>query len=186
MKLNNFMRDSFIAAVMADVPKKDFQEQIIKIAIKAIDDAMPAELIAAIKKNPKIKEWLNKTYVLTPDGCPAVEHYKSADRWHKTWLEEVAPKEWKILVDLGKEKMQQDNNIEELRTKIKTCAYACNTRKQLADMLPEFEQYLPKDEAKAMQQFPIVTNVVADFVKAGWPKSKKIKETNEIQTLCNR
>lgn len=172
MKLVNLIRDSFINAVMADVPVKDYQEQMIKITKKAIDDAMPKELKDAIKKNPSVENWLNKTYTTTPDGCPTVNYYKAADRWNDDWLKKTCPNEWKILEDLGKEKIKQEKNIDELRAKIRACAYSCNTRKQLLDMLPEFEKYLPENEAKTIQQFPLVANVVADFVKAGWPKSK--------------
>jgi hypothetical protein len=42
--------------------------------------------------------------------------------------------------------------------------------------LPEFEKYLPEDEAQAVRALPVVTNVVADFVKAGWPTKKAQKK----------
>lgn len=37
--------------------------------------------------------------------------------------------------------------------------------------MPEAEKYLPK-EAKSSTNVPAVANVVADLVKAGWPKGK--------------
>lgn len=36
MKLTNAMRDSFITAVMQDVPKKDYQEQIRTLVTKKV------------------------------------------------------------------------------------------------------------------------------------------------------
>lgn len=50
---------------------------------------------------------------------------------------------------------------------------ACTTRKQAAEVLPEFEKYLPEDEPKALRTLPALANVAADFVKAGWPKNAK-------------
>jgi hypothetical protein len=47
-----------------------------------------------------------------------------------------------------------------------------STRKALVDLLPEFEKYLPADEAKAIASLPAVANVLSDFVKAGWPKNQ--------------
>ena len=52
-------------------------------------------------------------------------------------------------------------------------ALGASTRKGLADALPEFEKYLPADEPAAVRSLPVVANVVADFVKAGWPKGKQ-------------
>jgi len=46
----------------------------------------------------------------------------------------------------------------------------------LTDAIQEFENYLPEDEAKAARSLPVVTNVVADFVKAGWPTKKASKK----------
>ena len=37
--------------------------------------------------------------------------------------------------------------------------------------LPEFAKYLPKAVAKT-DNLPAVANLVADFVKAGWPKEQ--------------
>jgi hypothetical protein len=58
---------------------------------------------------------------------------------------------------------------------LKSVAYACTTRKQLEEALPEFSNYLPEEEAKAARDLPVVVNVVADFVKAGWPKKNQGK-----------
>jgi hypothetical protein len=65
------------------------------------------------------------------------------------------------------------NSMTSLRTKIKGAAYACNTTKQLRELLPEFERYLPAEEEKTLRTLPVVQNIVADFVKAGWPDKKK-------------
>ena len=40
--------------------------------------------------------------------------------------------------------------------------------------LPEFAHYLPAEDAPAGRSLPVVANLVTDFVKAGWPKDKKV------------
>ena len=44
MKLTNMMRDSFIRAVMLDVPKKDFNDDMQRLAKEAVEHAMPVEI----------------------------------------------------------------------------------------------------------------------------------------------
>jgi hypothetical protein len=69
----------------------------------------------------------------------------------------------------------QEKARADLRSKLKSVAYSVSTRKALVAALPEFEKYLPADEAKAVRTLPVVQNVVADFVKAGWPARKGAK-----------
>ena len=57
-------------------------------------------------------------------------------------------------------------------------AMSCTTRKALANLLPEFEQYLPEDTPAAIRSLPAIANIVADFSKAGWPKDKTKEKTN--------
>lgn len=165
MRLTNFIRETFVRAVMADVPKKDFDEEIIKLAKEAIHYTMPKEIIALLN-DEKLSRWLNQTYVHVPDGCSSFHYYKP-DNWK---ISEHAPMYWERIINLGKEKKAQTDMRRELQKKLETCAAACTTRKQLVDMMPEFEKYLPPDQAKIAREYPLVANVVADFVKAGWPK----------------
>jgi hypothetical protein len=60
-----------------------------------------------------------------------------------------------------------------LSQRLRAVAYSVSTRKALAEALPEFAKYLPADEAEAMRTVPVIANVVADFVRAGWPKDKR-------------
>ena len=77
-------------------------------------------------------------------------------------------------VDALKAEMDASNKARKaLAEKLRAVAYSVTTRKALAAALPEFEKYLPPDDAAAIRTLPVVANVVADFVKAGWPKGKK-------------
>jgi hypothetical protein len=65
----------------------------------------------------------------------------------------------------------QNTLRNELQNKLEGAVIAYTTRKQLAAALPEFEKYLPPEEAKG-SNLPALANVVTDFIAAGWPAGK--------------
>lgn len=163
MKLTNTLRDAFVRAVMDDVPKTDYSELIRKEVQSDAVAQLPAK-IAAIYKDKDLKgyirtdnEWVDGQYVYVP----TMGRYKQSETCKTKTKEYEAAKN------------EQDDKLSDLRSKIRGCAYACTTRKALAEMLPEFEKYLPEDEKAAIRTLPVVANVVSDFVKAGWPKPQK-------------
>jgi len=172
MRLTNLMRESFVRAVMADVPKKNFDDEIFKLAKEAVHYSMPNEILGIVSDN-KLNIFLHKAWYSLPDGCPSFHYFRPDEGLS---LSVKAPMYWEKLIALGKEKLAHNRTISELESKITACAAACSTRKQLADMLPEFQKYMPPDEAKAAQQYPLVANVVAEFVKAGWPKNNQLSK----------
>lgn len=170
MKLTNTIRDAFISAAMSDVPRTDYDEEARKIAGAALD--------AAFKKAfPGVKidrltagetGWLDKCGVNMPGDLGSLytwtPSYRVLERDAETWAK---------LIELSQKAREQNDIRTSLTSKLKSVAYACTTRKALADALPEFEKYLPADQAAACRTLPAVANVVADFTKAGWPKGKK-------------
>ena len=168
MKLTNYMRDAFVRAAMQDVPCLDYGEQIRKAMQAAALDAMPPKM-RALLKDPACEAWVNTEWVSLPSisghrvYCPRDsnkgEYLAAADREHIAWLRQA--------------EKQQLAKREDLERKLRNVAYSVNTRKALADALPEFVKYLPPDDSAAVKTLPAVANVVADFVKAGWPKGKK-------------
>jgi len=74
------------------------------------------------------------------------------------------------ILSLANKSAEQERQRVALRDKLKRAAASFTTRKQLAEAMPEFEKYLPADEAAAIRSLPAVTNVVGDFQRAGWPK----------------
>lgn len=165
MRLTNTIRDAFVRAAMNDVPHIDYAEQFRKLMT---DDAV-AQLPPAVRTL-----WDNKAtrdYVaLASVGSryngfhalvPGVRDHKAS----ATALEEGAR--------LHKSNLDQHAARAGLQRNLKNAAYSVQTRKALADMLPEFERYLPADEATANRSVPATANLVADFSKAGWSKDKK-------------
>lgn len=166
MKLTNYLRDAYITSVMTDVPHEAYEDQIHK---QILDDAV-AQLpgpVRAIWKNSDLQGYLDlsSVYPVARTGCVQVpclnpKNFKLTDAAMTRVLE---------LVNL---RDGQSSRLNSLRTRLRSIAYGCTTRKALAEALPEFEKYLPKEE-ETSRNLPVIANVVSDFVKAGWPKGAK-------------
>lgn len=166
MKLTNYLRDAYITSVMRDVPYEAYEDQIHK---QILDDAV-AQLPAAVKvvwKDPKLQGYIELSSVspVARTGCVQVpclgsKNFKLTGAAMTRVLE---------LVNLRDE---QSSHLNSLRTRLRSIAYGCTTRKALAEALPEFEKYLPKED-ETSRNLPVIANVVSDFVKAGWPKGVK-------------
>jgi hypothetical protein len=167
MKLTNYMRDAFVRRVMDDVPCVDYTEDIRAEVMKTAVAALPPK-IRAVWADKSLRCHLHTSYfnVLSVSVAnvpmPSDASYKAAQ---KHLQDAVAG-----LVAKSKEQADKRDSLE---SKLQQCAYSATTRKALAGMLPEFEKYLPADETAALRSVPVVANVVADFVKAGWPKDAK-------------
>lgn len=164
MRLTNYMRDAFITAAMNDVPKVAYNEQAEKLAREHLKKTFET-IFPGIDSNGPANSWLEKCSVSLPGSLQNI--YAIAPSYR---VLETDPKIWPKLSDIAEKHKAQNKALQDLRDKLRNVAYSCTTRKALADALPEFEKYLPEDEAKAIRSLPVVTNVVADFVKAGWPK----------------
>lgn len=164
MKLTNTIRDAFVRAAMADVPTVDYQAKTIKVVLDDAVSQLPPKL-RAIYKDKELcgfvrhkDRYFGNAYVgvpccggdfkLTDAAAAIVEELKEADR-------------------------AQEKSLNDLRGKLRSVAYSVSTRKALVDALPEFEKYLPADDAAACRTLPAIANVVSEFVKAGWPKDQK-------------
>jgi predicted house-cleaning noncanonical NTP pyrophosphatase (MazG superfamily) len=168
MRLTNFLRDSFIRAAMNDVPQVDYHEQAKKYAEEQLFKKLPKE-IQALAKDKKLNEWLNREYISMPVNIS--NFYGFTDKGNNGVLKNI-PEVWTKIEEFSRLIRQQSETYNALESRLRSVAYACTTRKQLLEALPEFEQYLPEEEAKAIATLPAVANVLSDFVKAGWPKNQ--------------
>lgn len=168
MRLTNFLRDSFIRAAMADVPSVDYQEQAKKYAEEQLLKKLPKEVLA-LAKDKKLNDWLNREYISMPINIS--NFYGFTDKGNNPILKND-PVVWAKLLEFSQLISQQSQTRNELESRLRSVAYACTTRKHLLEALPEFEAYLPAEEAKAAKNLPALANVLSDFVKAGWPKNQ--------------
>lgn len=164
MKLTNMIRDAFIRAAMDDVPRVDYSEQIRTIALADIADQLPKK-VRAVWDDTSLRHWVKTQWRIYGGVSMSVPCVDS----DKTMLRGEARLE---IEKLKKADDKQHDQRRELERKLKGCAYSVTTRKALVVLLPEFEKYLPADEPAALRTLPVVVNVVADFVKAGWPKGE--------------
>lgn len=164
MKLTNYIRDAFIRAVMDDVPKIDYDELLRNAATKKAVELLP-EKVRAVYDEFRDHRYLATYSVSTVCGVGYV-HVPGEESEER--LDIIAA----AIAPLVAQHMAQQEQRNELEKKIRACAYSVTTRKALAELLPEFEKYLPPDNATAIRTLPVVANVVSDFVKAGWPKEK--------------
>lgn len=169
MRLTNQIRDAFINGVMRDVPSVDYTEQIRKLLEQDIEAQLPPAVLA-IHKDKALCGYVNTSWGSFNSGVSIA--YPSSNNEGTKITTKAATKvdELRTLSKL------QSAARNDLQRKLKNVAYSVTTRKALVQALPEFEKYLPEDEAKAVRTLPVVQNVVADFVKAGWPVKTKVSK----------
>lgn len=164
MRLTNYMRDAFVSAAMQDVPHTDYDVEAEALARAEIKGMFAEVFPNANYDDETVQSWLDKTGVCMPGGLGNL--YTYAPHYECLQNREV----WTTLEQLAQQYKDQSESRHKLEAKLRAVARSCNTRKQLVDALPEMEKYLPEDEPAAMRTRPVVTNVIADFINAGWPK----------------
>ena len=166
MRLTNFLRDAFVRAVMHDVPTTNYEEQASTLARDTVRAMFKKDFPNLDYDKACESEWFESGSLSMPFGitniyAKCIKNYGMLKADEKTWAK---------LEAIGLKKKEQEKKLAELESRLKSVAYACTTRKQLEEALPEFSAYLPDEEAKAAKTLPAVANVLSDFVKAGWPK----------------
>lgn len=164
MRLTKVIREAFVRAAIADVPQRDYQAEIHKLLQDDAISKLPPK-VKAIADDKDLRHFLKtESHYINGYQCSNVRVMHP----EYTRSPKVNEKVEALLVELD----EQRARIDALRTKLAATAEAVSTRKALVDLLPEFEKYLPADEAKAVATLPAVANVLSDFVKAGWPKNQ--------------
>ena len=168
MRLTNYMRDAFVKAVMNDVPQIDYSQIAHKVAQDYLVECMPPK-VRAVYDDSQTRHYLTTTHTYFPGTINNASMRGVGDDCY--WWKETPDLRDKIS-EIAQQLGDQTVRLGELESKINAVAYACTTREALAKAPPEFEKYLPAEATKAAN-LPAVANVVADFVKAEWPKGKK-------------
>jgi hypothetical protein len=159
MKIDKYVRQSIVKAIMADVPKPDKAKR-------------RADLQAAIVKamSPAVRKVFKE--------CPGAlkTHYfgdvlYDGHRWDSRDLT-VGDVPAAKLEELSKPYKDEDEAHSAAYCKLQGAIEGCTTRKALMTRLPEFEKYYPAEEAPMSKSVPALANVMADLAKLGWPKGK--------------
>lgn len=166
MRLTNSMRDAFIRAAMDDVPSIDYAEKIREKAIAFAVGKLPPK-VKAVWNDKKTRSYVS-TYFIHINSSIAVP---AGDMSKDSALYSEIKSHVLPLIEMDS---QQRRSRAELAEKLRQVAYSCSTVHALAEAMPEFKKYLPKEDEKS-KTLPAISGVVADFVRAGWPKGKAAK-----------
>lgn len=171
MKLTNYIRDAFIRAAMQDVPEgKNYDEIITRKVLASFVVRLPPS-VQKVWKDQQTQAFIR---LGTFHGFGVSVSVPSIDGRYASLSEKDLPDEERhAITALAAEWKAEKQTMDSLRDKLKGAAYACTTRKALAELLPEFERYLPAESENSGRSLPVVANLVTDFMKAGWPKDKK-------------
>ena len=164
MRLTDTIRGAFVRAVMDDVPRVDYVEQAREVLRKDSLFQLPPK-VRAVAEDAALAPYLNTArYNVSRVGGVAVY---SADADYKP-----TPIARKKIGEIEKALEAQVGTRRALEDKLRAAARSATTRKGLVALLPEFEKYLPADDAAACKTLPAVVGVVSDFIAAGWPKGQ--------------
>jgi len=164
MRLTDYMKSCIERAAMDDLPKVDYEEQARKIAFR--------EREKLLLKTPKLAQVLaiepgrlNERYFSLGYGMGSVV-------LPGLYQDEIAAIEsLPELVEIKKQAYKQDRARKEIKDKLHRALKGITTLKQLSELMPGFEKYVPTPEPKSTN-LPAISNVVGDFIRAGWPKDK--------------
>lgn len=159
MRLKKTDKEAFVNAVMLDVPKIDYEEQLRKAITAKWEAMLPADLLECMRKYPEHfqVDYIGNTRVV---GC--------ASPLQRREISDSA-----YIQELNSKGNEQSIAHRKLRSKLWGIIQGCATLKQAQERLPGFSKYLPADfDGTGVSNLPAVAGVVADFMKAGWPKGE--------------
>lgn len=172
IRLTKHMRETFVRAAMDDVPKIDYNSEAQALVTQYMKPLIPPA-IAKILKDPALAPWIISPLYATTPGYLSNFPVLHPNAKSSYYLRNEHPELWAKLEELSEKSWKQSDKIQELKNKLTAAAESVTTRKALADLLPEFEKYLPADTVSTIKTLPAIANVVSDFTKAGWPKKGK-------------
>lgn len=166
MKLTKSDREAFVAAVLNDVPSVDYNDQAQKLVRAELETKLPDKVLSVLK-DKTIAHYIEAKYVVMPGKLQ--DFYTAAAAGF-----EKSDSLIKALEQIDRLDRVQTDALTQLREKVAGVIGACTTLKQAIERLPEFTQYLPanRDES-GLANLPVISNVVAELVQAGWPKDKQ-------------
>lgn len=156
MKLTKFARETFVNAVMVDVPKIDYYEKFANLGRQFALSLLPEDVFNLYKIHPdyfkecrvRIKSW---------------NIYAPSDGDINFTTEQIAE-----LCKFNALNERQNETRLQLKRELMLVAQSCSTLKQLRDAFPELKKYMPSEPLKG-EAFPLVAtnNVMSSLIKAG-------------------
>lgn len=166
MRLTNALRDRILSAVMADLPKVDYEEELRVFLQKDAKDKLPVELKNAIELNPTAEIYLGDSFI-HPFRCVGFGGVRVMNKHYAPDVSEGS--EAKRIHDLHEKQRDQRNK---LRAQIEGVLGQCKTTQDFVKVFPQFDGYIPKTEAAVITNLP-AAQVVEEMIAAGW-KQKEV------------
>jgi hypothetical protein len=157
MKIDKYVRQSIVRAIMNDVPKPDKAKRRADLQA-AIIKAMSPDVRKVFKSNP---------------GALKMHYFGDVLYDNVNWGSRelvVGDVTEEKLKELAKPYIEEDAARHAAHCKLENAIEGCTTRKALMTRLPEFEKYFPAETAPLSKSVPALANVMADLSKLGWPK----------------
>lgn len=151
MKLTNAIKDSIIYAVMKDTPEEYSREQARNDAEIICVQCMPLK-VRELWERKETRQWVKVEYANGIEG-----YIPSGGTSHPEFVAIIA------------RSRASARARDELRKHVRNVVYQFSTDKQMRESIPELDIYIPKVEKK-IEQLPIVTGLVDELKKAGFPK----------------
>ena len=160
MRLTKTIKDQIIAAIMADVPKVDYDTLIQDTAIKEGLKTVPPEIMRLKDKYP---EWIKgESYFYISNFRSLLILHSSDSKSIETIEDIIAP--------LVKKYKDQISERSAMKAKLKASFASITTDTKFAELFPDFVKYMPS-KVKPATGFAVATTEVLDGLKKlGWPK----------------
>lgn len=167
MRLTNSDRDAFVRAVMDDVPHIDYDDLAREIVTPIAAATLPEPLRPFVISHPNL---FKTFYVSMPGSLCSIWVVRDPDL-KDDFIRAEHKDVWRELDRLAQYKHKQKEARAQLNQQVAATIAGCTTLKQATERLPEFIKYLPKDrDGFGTANLPVVSNLVANLTKAGWPK----------------
>lgn len=166
MRLTNYDRDSFVRAVLNDVPQIDYNAKAEALIRAAHEKSLPPK-IKAVFDDTELRDRYLRVHYFNPSAHLNNIALYAGEGFS---LDSVKGLREKVFA-IASKAAEQSSQRQSLRLQIKAAIYGCNTLKQACDTMPELIKYLPQDRGgKVTRQLPAIGNLVSDLTKAGWQK----------------
>ena len=185
MKLTKAHRAEFVRAVLADVPTKNYPTQAEDLARKLCQAKYKELGLSGVDIN-RLKHAGIYIRVWHDDDSDTVMAARPSDSMRVSYLSNSFAQiggnglsEYEIaeiancpeMMAIRQGYADERNMLNNLRKQLTAVIASCTTLKQAKEALPEFIKYLPEEPGSAIDRtLPVVGNLVADLLKAGWPK----------------
>jgi len=167
MRLNNSMRDAFIAKVMGMVkPKSKWTiEKIVEEAERRFVEALPAEVKAVREKYPRM---LMRTSIRTDDFIKTSYYGHSIGVVSCQSLEDIETRDLAKHIEAWNK--YQDDRMK-IKERLKELVAACDTTNALAVALPTLAHLIPPAPDK-VKNLPVAAQGLIDDLKKMGVKEK--------------